>query len=380
MKKRIVLFILALAITFLGCQSTSEDNSAEIEFNSQEDLPQNQINPDDKNNDNCNVSFTEFLIDPQYVQKVGQVGVVHGSGQYIVERSYISIKQEFHEQNIPLYAPGDMTFVAGARYKISKDLNYLTDYVVKFDAGCNTEVVLGHLKGVVDTIGDQLIETKDTSAEDYVKPVKFKAGDLIGYYYQQSQNGVGGFDFIVRDRKVINQFIHQERYEDRRADNLISGVCPYDYFVEEKKQAYYNLLGGMGGTVFKVKDCGTSSRDQAGTISGMWFLDKEIVGWIYESYKDGEYGSPLSIAGDEERINIGNLGNMNVNWIYSNTPTYKLPTDITNEHCYQFYLNFNTPNGYAYFKLIDERTMDVYYSYDGLSPSNFPQGGKRYYK
>lgn len=391
MKKSMFIFILIVIIGIILLLVLNNEPRSRTDFEYDQGMRGNEnrgvqqererneniMMPEDEN---CNVLFTEYLIDPKYVQKVGQVGVVHGSGQYIVERSYISIKQDFQEQSIPIYAPGDITFIAGARYKISQDPKYMTDYVLKFDAGCKTEMVLGHLKDVVDSIGNQLIGTKNTSSEDYVDPVKFKAGELIGYYYQQSQNGVGGFDFILRDRKIINKFIHQERYEGGRADNLISGVCPYDYFVEEKKQAYYNLLGGSGGSVFKAKDCGTSSRDKAGTISGMWFLDKEIVGWIYESYKDGDYGSPLSISGDEERINIGNLGNINVHWVYANTPTYKLPTEITTEHCYQFYLNFNTPSGYAYFKVIDERTIDVYYSASGTCPSSFPQGGKRYYK
>lgn len=394
MKKRFIFIAVAIVLIavflFMLVNHKPKSDNGDLDSN-QYNLSDNQLgnqnnqgpeNAGSRENEdeNCNVSFSEYLIDPKYVQKVGQVGVVHGSGQYIVERSYISIKQEFKEQNIPIYAPGDMKFIAGARYKVSPDPNYLTDYVVKFDAGCKTEILLGHLKEVVNSIGDQLIGTKNTSAEDYVNPVEFKAGELIGYYYQQSQNGVSGFDFVVRDRKIINQFINQERYSDGRADNLISGVCPYDYFVQEKKQAYYNLLGGAGGTVFKVKDCGTSSRDKAGTISGMWFLDKEIVGWIYQSYKDGDYGSPLSISGDEERINIGNLGNQNVQWVYADNPTYKLPTDITSEHCYQFYPNLNTPSGYVYLKVIDERTMDAYYSLDGKCPSSMPSGGKRYYK
>lgn len=383
----ILVFIVILAIFILNhdprynrssfspdSQEASYDNS--LVQNSPEEPEQNNVEK------NCDVQFSEYLIDPKYVQKIGQIGIVHGGGKSIVERSYISIGNNYWEQEIPIYAPTDMKLIAGAKYKISENPDYLTDYVLKFDAGCRVEVLLGHLKGVIGKIEDQLKPLKTTSAEDEIRPsIQFKAGELIGYYIQQDMEGVvGGFDFVVRDRKIINRFINQERYEDRRADNLISGVCPYDYYTGEKKEEYYNLLGSAGGQIFEVKNCGTASRDKAGTISGMWFLSKEITGSIYEDYKEGDYGSPLSIMGDEEAVSIGNIGTTSALYrIYSNNPTYKLPTQVTDEHCYQIKYG-STNQGYVYFKLIDTSTTDVYYSSSGNCPSTMPQNAKRYYK
>ncbi len=388
MKKSVILIITGIVILgifiFLFINHEPRSNSdypVNEQGNNESNKYENQEIIENKNQ-NCEAQFTEYLVDPKYVQKVGQVGVVHGFGKTIVERSYISVKEEFREQRIPIYAPADMTLIAGARYKVSSDPNYLDDYVLKFDAGCNVEVVLGHVKGVVDQIGVQLTNVKNDSREDMLNPVKFKAGEEIGYYYQQASGGVAGFDFIVRDRKIINQFINQERYSNRRADNLISGVCPYDLYTGDKKEAYYNLLGGGGGTVFKVKNCGNASRDVAGAISGMWFLNKEVTGSIYDYYMEGEYGSPVSITGDEERISMGNLGNQEpVIYIWSNNPTYKLPEKVTTQHCYQRYSNSNMPEGYVYFKVVDNATIDIFYSSSGTCPSSFPSSGsKRYYK
>ncbi len=385
-----VIIILAIIFVFFINHDPSSDrindpnrNQLPNTFNNSQ-LPYEESNSN-KNNEidteNCNVQFTEYLIEPSYVQKLGQIGVVHGSGKNIVERSYISIKNEFYEQKIPIYSPTDMTLQSGARYKISPDPNYMEDYVLKFDAGCKVEVLLGHLKDVIEPIRNQLTQLKNDSREDQLKPIKFKAGDLIGYYYQQSSGGVGGFDFVVRDRKIINKFINQERYSNMRADNLISGVCPYDFYSGEKKEVYYNLLGGAGGTLFKIKNCGNASRDAIGTISGMWFLDKEITGWIYDYYMDGEYGSPVSVVGDEESIHIGNLGQQSaIIRIYSNNPTYKLPEEVKTEHCYQIYQTSSQPSGYIYFKIVDNATVDIFYSSSGNCPSSFPSGGKRYYK
>ena len=112
----------------------------------------------------------------------------------------------------------------------------------------------------------------------------------------------------------------------------------------------------------------------------MWFLDKEVKASIYDSYKEGDYGSPVSVVGDEESITIGHLGQSVMTRIYSNNPTYKLPTEITNEHCYQIQENSNA-NGYIYFKVIDNLNTEIYYSPTGNCPQSFPSSGsKTYYK
>ena len=234
-------------------------------------------NPSANTIENCtNPLFTAYLVEPKYVQKVGQVGVVHGSGLYIVERSYISIKNEFNKEKIPIYAPVNMTLRTGSHYQNpAATPNALPDYALWFDVGCGVEVNLAHLKEVVEPIAVQLQEVKGDSRSSQLSPIPFKAGDLIGYFIY-NEGDVAGFDFIVRDKKVVNEFINQERYSGYRAGNLINGVCPYDYYEPAKKQEYYNLLGGAGGTLFSVKDCGHSSRDMIGTISGMWFLDEEL--------------------------------------------------------------------------------------------------------
>ena len=370
-----VLFFVLIIIGYFS-KNYSDRYSNNI-FDDQYDL--GSIN--ENTNENCDIEFSEYLIDPTKVQKLGQVGVVHGSGLYIVERSYISLKNEFEGQRISVYAPVDMTLISGSHYyNPALPLTSMPDYALWFDAGCNVEVALGHLKEVVEDIAVQLPEAKTHSRSEQLERIKFNAGDLIGNFIYK-QGDVAGFDFIVRDKKVTNKFINQERYSGNRASNLINGVCPYDFYTGEKKEVYYNLLGGGGGTIFRVKDCGKISRDLAGTISGMWFMDKDIGESIYDGYKNGNYGTTVSIVGDEERITFGNLGPNNVFWIYANNPTYKLPTEVNGEHCYQIYsTNDNNSDGYAYFKVIDDMTMEVYYSPSGQCPSAIPSSAKRYYK
>lgn len=345
--------------------------------------PENKIENSSENTiESCdNPLFTAYLVDPTVVQKVGQVGVVHGSGLYIVERSYISVKKEFHGKKVPIYAPVNMTLRSGSHYQNPAAANTaLPDYALWFDAGCGVEVNLAHLKEVVEPIAAELPEVKNDSRSSQLSPIPFQAGDLIGYFIR-NEGDVAGFDFIVRDEKVVNAFINPERYSENRAGNLINGVCPYDYYEPVKKQEYYNLLGGGGGTVFSVKDCGRSSRDLAGTISGMWFLDEEPRESIYETYKEGDYGSTVSVVGDEERITIGNLGTAPTSWVYPTNPTYVLPEEVTDEHCYQIDGQNPSQNaGWAYFKLISSTEARVAYSATGTCPDSFPANSKTYYK
>jgi len=380
----IVLVLLAFFLFFNNYNNSNSNSNSDGDYNSDglaNSLIQNSFSEDFQQNlENCSIEFTDYLVDPKYVLKVGQIGVVHGSGKTIVERSYISVKSNFTGKKVPIYAPVDMTLTSGSHYgNPATAEGSLPDYALWFDAGCGVEVNLAHLKEVVESIALQLPEIKTDSRSIQLEKLKFKAGDLIGYFIY-NEGGVAGFDFIVRDQSFTNQFINQERYEGDRARNLIHGVCPYDFYTGEKKQDYYNLLGGAGGKLFNVKDCGNASRDLAGTISGMWFLDKEITGSIYENYyNEGDYGNLLSITGDEESVTIGYLGQSNILRVYSNEPTYKLPTQVMGEHCYQF--SSNSVNlGYAYFKVIDKMTMDIYYTPSGSCPLAMPEGGKRYYK
>ncbi|MEK6918668.1 MAG: hypothetical protein AABW73_01385 [Nanoarchaeota archaeon] len=374
----IIIFVFVVIIFILNHNPPSDTNPEGYGNRSVNDSFFGQSLADD-----CDIMFSEYFIDPVYVQKVGQIGVVHGFGKSIVERSYVSIKEEFKNQKIPIYAPTDMILVSGSRYKMpGASEGYIPDYVLKFELGCDVELVFGHLKDVVPQISEQIYELRDDSREINIRPVKFKAGDLIAYYIPQD-GGVAGFDFIVRDRKISNKFLNQARYDAGFSYNLRSGVCPYDFYSGEKKVAYYELFGGGGGTLFKVKSCGFASRDVPGSISGMWFLDKEVKGSIYDYYSDGDYGSPISIVGDEERVAIGNLGSKSpVNYFSSNNPSYKLPDEVTVQHCFQILDNFNSnsANGFIFFKVIDNMTIDVYYSANGSCPATMPASSRRYYK
>ncbi|MCP6719822.1 MAG: hypothetical protein KJI72_00650 [Patescibacteria group bacterium] len=387
----IVIVLLVVGVIFIfqsqqdSFSSDFDDRERGVEENNIGEITEGRQVIENKNCENF--EFTEYFVDPIHIQKVTQIGGVHGSGKYTVGRVYIDLNKNSTEK-VPIYAPTEMVLTYGSRYYpdlVTGKEGYLPDYAsspdyaLSFDAGCGVTMSFSHLKEVVDSVAQQLPEVKSDSRGAQLDPIKFEAGDLIAYFIQDSAGP--GIDFIVHDINVVNQFANQERQEAGRGSNLLHAVCPYDFYSGEKKEAYYNLIGGGGGTLFEVQECGPVSRDFPGTISGQWFLDKEVLTSFYEYYQDGDYGSVLPIVGDEERITIGRLGDKNTHWIYPNNPTYKDLKDVTNNHCYQFYPNFGDAEGWVYFKLIDDETMDVVYSSSGICPNSFPEGqGKRYYR
>jgi hypothetical protein len=324
--------------------------------------------------------FTHYLVDPNSISKVGQVGTVHGSGQFTVGRSYVSVKNNVSK--VPLYAPTDMVLTRGSYYQVpapnSENLGIpRPDYALYFDAGCKVEIHLGHVKEVVPAIARQFSSPKSDSRTIQLERVSFKAGDLVGYFINNA--GVAAFDFMVHDESRVVQFANQARHEYGQNDKLFHKVCPYDFYSGQMKNSYYQLIGGNEST---TKECGPISRDFNGTISGLWFLDKEVKKSIYDYTQEGTYGSVLPIVGDSDRVIIGRLSNRPTTTIYPSYPTYKDPRQITAEHCYQIHSNGNPQNfdGYVFFKLSDEKTLNVFYNEHGECPLSFPSGGATYYR
>lgn len=326
--------------------------------------------------------FTKYFVDPIHVQKIGQIGTLHGSGQFTVGRSYISLKE--NADKVPIYAPADMVLTRGSYYKVpAPGGQYLgepiPDYALYFDAGCGVEIHLGHLKQTVPEISEQFSTPKADSRTEELRPVKFKAGDLVGYFINNA--GVAAFDFMIHDTSVTNQFANNERQEYGQSDNLLQIACPYDFYTGEMKEKYYSLIGG--NITSENKECGPASRDYPGTISGLWFSDKEIKKSMFDYSQEGNYGSLLAVVGDIDRVLIGQIGNRRSTFIYPNEPTYKDPKGIVDKHCYQLHPEYSPSenNGYIFFRLVDNETLNVFYSETGECPVAFPETGwAKYYR
>jgi hypothetical protein len=141
------------------------------------------------------------------------------------------------------------------------------------------------------------------------------------------------------------------------------------------KQEYTDLLGFYeAGT---TTDCGSGSKDVAGTLSGIWWLSTSGT----DIEEQGMYTSPLFIYNNSAGGTSLGYVNKKRYKIQSDNPTNKDPATITDEHCYSLSSAWDgSSEGYAYFKIISDTEMRLATGTSGSCPSSFPDEYMTYYR
>jgi hypothetical protein len=319
--------------------------------------------------------FTHDFIDPKFVRVVTPIGEQTGSGGVIAVRSYVHPAIEFAGQELPIFAPIDMTLSSASYYKPpgSSD-TYKPEYSLYFEVGCGISVKFFHIKGVVGKIAGAVpSEPTNSSAGQTVRATAVKAGEQIGWY-KLGETSVA-FDFWVDNSAITNKFIVQSHFSNSNARH---SVCPYDFYSSNKKSIWLAKLGAPGSNPIPGTGCGSISQGVPGTADGMWFISEstEIDRLVY----DGAYQSQIMFSLDAS--GIIRIGGLNASgapaqmMISSNASTWKKPTDITigATHCWS-----NSQQSVRV-NLISEKTMSVLVgagSCDGLGNQSL---GKMYYR
>lgn len=279
--------------------------------------------------------FTSNIIDPKYVRVVTPIGEQTGSGGVIAVRSYIHPAKEFLGQELPIFAPVDMTLFQASYYKPpgSSD-TYQPEYSLYFTAGCGIMVKFFHIKGVVGKVASAVpSEPSNSSAGQNVKPASVKAGEQIGWY-KLGETSVA-FDFWVDDESVTNAFIVQSHFSD---SNALHSVCPYSFYSADKKAIWLAKLGAPGSDPIPGTDCGKISQGAVGTADGMWFISESTLN--DHLVNEGAYQSQIMFSTDPSgMVRIGGLnaaGAPAQMMVASNASTWKRPTDIAvgASHCW----------------------------------------------
>ena len=182
----------------------------------------------------------------------------------------------------------------------------------------------------------------------------------------------GGFGFSNSSRR--NSFPNQDRYEHTGdLGNLLIGDCPYDYYDEETRGAYYALLDGLD-TTSESGGC-LIRRDVPGTIAGGWFREP----FVKESTLGGRAGWALAMGtstGGEVRVNAEGRSLR----VSAGRPTYVDPKLVTSEHCYEQRQNPTAaPSGFAYLKLLSDAELAVAFG-DGGCPQQLPATYQTYHR
>jgi hypothetical protein len=171
--------------------------------------------------------FTSNITDLNLIRAISAPGGVTPSGDW-KGHSFVWIKDK--GSRVPIYAPVDMVLNNGAYYSEFGENNY----TLRFDVSCEIIVKFDHIKEPIEEIVNNFsLEPKPDNSQDQgvVKPISFKAGDLIGYTV--GTNGASNWDFGVYDNTVGAK-------ED--------AVCGFDYFIQDKKSIYYSMFVGTSGS------------------------------------------------------------------------------------------------------------------------------------
>lgn len=342
-------------------------------------ISQNTLTPS-----NTPVIFTHPIFKNKDIDWVSPLG--ESNGGYIEVQPLagmtVNIKKDVAQKGpIEVYAPIDMELVAYSYTLMEPEPT--PDWSLHFKINEDLELVLHHIKNagqkIVEVAGNNP-KKNDSRTTEIRKPqqIKFKAGEVIGTTTGTSL--AKNWNIYLYDKRVKNQFANQKRYESNHiGQRLMNAACIFDYYEDPKiKESFYNLLGTTKAG--ETKECGTSSKDKKGSLSGLWHLKTE--GIDFGSY-EGDYADPFSIYKRADKsIMIYEMGKKTFT-IHPNNPTYKNPEEITDYHCYQLTDNWN-PNeykGYAFFKIESDTQMSVFYNTSGSCPKAFPTNNtKTYYR
>ena len=332
--------------------------------------PENEVNVVASND----VKFTHEIFDLEIVSHITPLGELNGGYEeaQAVAGIMINLKQEAIAggKEIEIRAPTDMTLENYAYYRSPNDGQL--GWTLIFHISPEVRIKFDHITRVTQEIVDATNTVPaDTSAEQYPKhTVSVKAGDIFAY--TSGTPTAHNWNIYLTDTRQKNGFINSKRYASYHAgQKMLTAKCPFDFYPDEMKSEFLALMGYSRAG--QSQTCGSVSRDVVGTISGMWHSSPTYLTDRSEQL-DGVYASPLSIIKNSAgEITIDQVNNMRLE-IKPESVAFKDPAEVTGEHCYQL------KNGYVYFKIIDDMTMDFYYSDKGNCPSSFPPGGKRYYR
>jgi hypothetical protein len=319
--------------------------------------------------------FTHDFIDPKFVRVVTPIGEQTGSGGVIAVRSYVHPAQEFLGQELPIYAPVNMTLTQASYYKPPGAADsYKPEYSLYFSAGCGISVKFFHVKGVVGKVAKVVpAQPSGSSAGQNVTLTSVAAGEQIGWY--KLSEGSVAFDFWVDDESVTNKFIVRSHFSD---SNALHSVCPYNFYSQSKKTIWLAKLGAPGSSPIPGTTCGSISQGVVGTADGMWFISETTLN-DHVTY-DGAYQSQIMFSVDPS--GIVRIGGLNASgapaqmMISPNTSTWKRPAEISvgSTHCW------SNENQAVKVSVTSDRTMSVLVGTGTCDSLTSAGSGRTYYR
>ncbi len=324
--------------------------------------------------------FTHNIFDPKKMEYITPLGELNGG--YIESSTIGGVMIDIlpsavaNGAEIDIFAPTNMKLESYGHYVMDTEpANWTLNFRVNSDVTLRVDHLTDVSKRIKEAVGTT--PKKNDSSTDFLKDlVLFKAGELIAKTSGTSQ--AHNWNIYLYDKNQENTFVNQKRYEENNmGQRLIIAACPFDYYKDESiKKAFYDLMGATAAG--ESKDCGNTSKDVKGSLSGMWHLNKTG----FEEKYVGDYANPFSIykrsGGDIIIYEIGGKRRI----IESKNSTYKDPAKITTTHCFQLTEPFSQKeSGFAYFNIDSDTQMSVAYGKTGSCPASFPENqARKYYR
>ncbi|MCH7492827.1 hypothetical protein IID19_04575 [Patescibacteria group bacterium] len=329
------------------------------------------------------VVFTKDMFDVNQVSHITPLGELNGG--YIESQTLsgvminLRLDSNRNADFIDIFAPTDMSLESYAYTDFGGTGD--ADWSLTFNIAQGVTMIIHHVREAGEKITSATTTTPNTAdshTTNVSPPIAFEAGEYIG-----RTDGTAlahNWNIYVYDNNTNNKFAKQERYKVNEAgDRMRTATCVFSYYPEDLRKAYEVLYGysfaGQSAT------CGQVARDVPGTIAGLWyFSDTPSEGIVQD--KDGVYTTPLALyTVSDDTVIIHEVDGRRLDIAPQNN-SYIKPSNIITEHCYTLVTNFdNTPAGWAYFKLVDDDTMQLAYNDSGSCPSTFPDdNSKTYYR
>lgn len=355
--KKIILITLSFVILLIGViilKGIPKGDPANQNLNSKSASKAEQEEDPKNCKSNPEPVFTHPFIDLTKIDALGPLGAISGGS---TGRSYMDVKgSEKDGVMAPIFSPMDATLETIIWAPRGPDTP--PEYGLYFRVSCEVTYLFDHLDELSDEIKKYAPKepAKNTATEAGTKPnVVIKAGTPLA----KSNGTVGGgtFDFLLMNDAKEAYRINPVRWTWYQT-NYAS--CPYDYFTPELKSQYYAKIGILNYTGFvKAKDCGSSSEDVAGTISGGWFKGSS-------TNSTGDY---LGIGERPDSIDIVIRKDNRITSSVRDWNSKIAPKTIIvgKNHCYFD----STQSKWAFVNLIEEKKLSIAFG-TGSCPSVFP--------
>lgn len=333
----------------------------------------------------CNsVLYTEPFVEISKINDITPLGNTEPPGHTLpTNHIYIHLFQQgTQETTIPLYAPSDI-WITG----ITSSKGFLDpeDYSIRFAVCKDVMGYFNHIKKLspeMQTILDNgkcqdfgIGSDSDRCEVKVFEPIE--SGKHLGEVGRLQ----GNFDFGTYDSRITHNFINPERYADR----TLHMKCGLDYYTEDLKKQFIDLLEEESGG-----NCGKTNYDILGTLQGNWF-NGEAVEWrgdtwqqhLYFGYDNVDPGLAVISAG-------GVFVNQPTKWLFDpreSGTTNLAPEEVrTGEtiYCYERtqdapvyrYRGFET--GKILVQLLTESEIKIEYQSGNCTTSEFTSEAKVY--